>query len=699
MGRGTPSSSQAGAARTSQRSATCARTAASCGTFTRTTAVAAEPGEPRTAIAMIENINERKLAEIALRENRSGSSACETQRDIASAGVDLDAVMRLIVERSQALTAAEGAIVSLIDGDDLVVGAASGIASHVVGTRRPLAESVARYAFHERDTLLIEDAEGDPRLYSAFARTMRDRSHICVPLFHGDRPVGALNVMTAIGRSPPRRGRPPHARAAGRGARLGGEPRRGVRRQAPAGGDAGALRGHLYERPRRDHDPRHGRADRGRQPRTAGADGLQRAGLRGHGRGRVRAPGGSRAAAVRVRASGARRARPFHRRTPHPLQGRPGRLGQQLGVVHPQLGRPAGARGADGPGHQQAQGGRAGSARAGRAERAPGAPRRAHRPAQPHAVPRPRRARDPRRRPRRRDGGGDAHGPRPLQGGQRHARPPRAATCCCSEVGAPARRASLRDVRHGRPPRRRRVRRPAARRRRPPATCRRGRRAHPRRRSRSRSSSHGPAARDRGADRHRASTPSTATTSTRSLQRADVAMYVGQGASTAGSSSTTREHDQLRPGAADARRRAAPGDRRATSSSLHYQPKVDARTRARSHGVEALVRWHHPERGLRAARRVHPARRADRPDPAADAATCSTRRSRQCRALARRRARALRSPSTCRCATCSTSSFPDARRRAARDAGRLAAGLLELEITEATIMADPVAHAGDPRRG
>jgi diguanylate cyclase (GGDEF)-like protein/PAS domain S-box-containing protein len=155
-------------------------------------------GQPRTAIAMIENINERKLAEIALRENSERlERLVETQRDIASAGVDLEGVMKLIVERSQALTVAEGAIVSMIDGDDLVVGAASGIASHTVGSRRPLAESIARYAFDGPDTLLLEDAEGDPRLYSGFAQTVRDKSHICVPLLQGDRPVGALNVMTA----------------------------------------------------------------------------------------------------------------------------------------------------------------------------------------------------------------------------------------------------------------------------------------------------------------------------------------------------------------------------------------------------------------------------------------------------------------------------------------------------------------------
>jgi diguanylate cyclase (GGDEF)-like protein/PAS domain S-box-containing protein len=154
-------------------------------------------GEAPTAIATIENVTERKLAEIALRENSERLElVVATQRDIAAAGGDLDAVMGLIVERSQALTAAEGAIVSLLDEDDLVVGAATGVASHLLGTRRPLKQSIVRYAFEDRETLLIERAEDDPRLYSEFAQSIRDRSHICVPLFQANRPVGALNVMT-----------------------------------------------------------------------------------------------------------------------------------------------------------------------------------------------------------------------------------------------------------------------------------------------------------------------------------------------------------------------------------------------------------------------------------------------------------------------------------------------------------------------
>jgi diguanylate cyclase (GGDEF)-like protein/PAS domain S-box-containing protein len=120
----------------------------------------------------------------------------ETQRDIASAGLELGGVMRLIAERSMALTCAEGAMVSLLDGDELVVGAACGVAAPARDSRRRVEDSIAAHAFAARDTLLIERAEADPRLNSAMRAMVRDTSHICVPLFAGDRPVGTLNVMT-----------------------------------------------------------------------------------------------------------------------------------------------------------------------------------------------------------------------------------------------------------------------------------------------------------------------------------------------------------------------------------------------------------------------------------------------------------------------------------------------------------------------
>jgi diguanylate cyclase (GGDEF)-like protein/PAS domain S-box-containing protein len=150
------------------------------------------------AIAMIEDITESESAarELELKACRL-ERIIATQRDIsAAASSDLDQVMNVIVERAQALTCAEGAMISLIEGETLVTRATCGIATRFQGNQRPLGESVSRFAIAARGPLLIEHAEDDPRLNPAIRAKMGDRSHICVPLFAGERPVGALSVMS-----------------------------------------------------------------------------------------------------------------------------------------------------------------------------------------------------------------------------------------------------------------------------------------------------------------------------------------------------------------------------------------------------------------------------------------------------------------------------------------------------------------------
>jgi diguanylate cyclase (GGDEF)-like protein/PAS domain S-box-containing protein len=121
----------------------------------------------------------------------------ETQRDIATAGVDRERVMQLVVDRSMALTGADAGMISIVDGDELVIGAAGGRASGLVGGRRKLEDSIVSFAIAARDTLLIERTEEDPRINRALQAKVGDLSHICVPLFAGDRPVAALSVMAS----------------------------------------------------------------------------------------------------------------------------------------------------------------------------------------------------------------------------------------------------------------------------------------------------------------------------------------------------------------------------------------------------------------------------------------------------------------------------------------------------------------------
>jgi diguanylate cyclase (GGDEF)-like protein/PAS domain S-box-containing protein len=159
---------------------------------------AGAPDSDQVAIAMIEDITQAKQAELALQERAMRlERIIATQRDIAAAASgDLEHVMQVIVERAQALTRAEGAMIHLIEGEDVVTRAACGIATRFLHNRRPLNQSVSRFAIAARAPLLIEYAENDPRLNAKLQKMVGDRSHICVPLFAGERPVGAVSVMS-----------------------------------------------------------------------------------------------------------------------------------------------------------------------------------------------------------------------------------------------------------------------------------------------------------------------------------------------------------------------------------------------------------------------------------------------------------------------------------------------------------------------
>src|SRR5436190_22723125 len=82
----------------------------------------------------------------------------ETQRAIAGAGNDLQAVMQLVAERSQAITGADGAMVNLIEGGDtLHTRAATGIAATAFDARRPVSGSVAKHAIARGQPTLSQD--------------------------------------------------------------------------------------------------------------------------------------------------------------------------------------------------------------------------------------------------------------------------------------------------------------------------------------------------------------------------------------------------------------------------------------------------------------------------------------------------------------------------------------------------------------
>ncbi|HEX7526293.1 MAG TPA: PAS domain S-box protein [Gaiellaceae bacterium] len=153
-------------------------------------------GAPVFTILMIEDISKRKDGEVALRENSKLAKIVETQRDIAAVGLDLEAVMQLIADRALLFTRGDGSAVNLMEGDEVVLRAARGVTTPLVGSRRPLAESVTWHAASTGRALLIEDSVNDERLNQSLVARLGEQSHICVPFFSGGEIVGSLSVVS-----------------------------------------------------------------------------------------------------------------------------------------------------------------------------------------------------------------------------------------------------------------------------------------------------------------------------------------------------------------------------------------------------------------------------------------------------------------------------------------------------------------------
>ncbi len=106
----------------------------------------------------------------------------ELQNAIAAAGMNGDEVMKIVVDRGVTLTAAAGASIELVEGDDLVVRAAAGTTAKQLGVRASLKTSLAGQAVETRKPQRAADGTG-----------------VVVPLMHGEYAVGGVGLAGGAG--------------------------------------------------------------------------------------------------------------------------------------------------------------------------------------------------------------------------------------------------------------------------------------------------------------------------------------------------------------------------------------------------------------------------------------------------------------------------------------------------------------------
>src|SRR5688572_21550601 len=124
------------------------------------------------------------------------SAVVQTQLEVLAAITDLEKVMALVVDRTPEVTSGNGAVIEIVEGDQLVYRAASGVAQQHVGLRLPFAGSLSGLAVTEKSIMRCDDTEHDPRVDGEACRRIGIRSMLIAPLLEGDVAVGALKTFS-----------------------------------------------------------------------------------------------------------------------------------------------------------------------------------------------------------------------------------------------------------------------------------------------------------------------------------------------------------------------------------------------------------------------------------------------------------------------------------------------------------------------
>jgi diguanylate cyclase len=121
----------------------------------------------------------------------------QTQSAIAMSDFGLEDMLQTVVDEALALTNADGAVVELPDGTDMVHRAVAGSAEPFSGLRVSADGSASGYCLASLEPLVIDDTDTDERVDREACRRVGARSMVIVPLVHAGRPAGVLKVYSA----------------------------------------------------------------------------------------------------------------------------------------------------------------------------------------------------------------------------------------------------------------------------------------------------------------------------------------------------------------------------------------------------------------------------------------------------------------------------------------------------------------------
>nr|WP_307729739.1 diguanylate cyclase [Massilia sp. YIM B04103] len=119
----------------------------------------------------------------------------DAQRDLARIGPDFTAVMDMASAEAARLTGAEGAVIELLEGEEIVYRAACGLAEPQLGLRMAVKGSLSGLCLTSKSAAICHDSEEDARVNVAACRRVGLRSMVIVPLLFGEHAAGVLKLL------------------------------------------------------------------------------------------------------------------------------------------------------------------------------------------------------------------------------------------------------------------------------------------------------------------------------------------------------------------------------------------------------------------------------------------------------------------------------------------------------------------------
>lgn len=138
----------------------------------------------------------QRVVEDLREEKERQAEVVSTQQEIACAGTDIHNVLKVLVEKIQILARAQGCVVEIKDGDEMVYRATSGTVKQYEGFRVKQQGSLAGLCVTTRETLRCDDTSNDPRVDREACQKIGVGSMIVVPLLHENDVLGVLKVVS-----------------------------------------------------------------------------------------------------------------------------------------------------------------------------------------------------------------------------------------------------------------------------------------------------------------------------------------------------------------------------------------------------------------------------------------------------------------------------------------------------------------------